>query len=137
VKLDDLPLGGILTVFPDGDATDPNSATLMIRVDPGAAPARPGPPRLRRRAASSPIRRSATHAGCPVGLYRSAQAHADLPRVTRASSTCSSGRSRSTAPQGAAAATAADPDGPPTERSWRWATSPTGRPELLEHYHDE
>ncbi|MFL5725334.1 MAG: Rieske 2Fe-2S domain-containing protein [Chloroflexota bacterium] len=72
VRVDDLPIGGLLTVFPDGDAADPNSATLLIRVDPSlleldldhAAWAPEG------FVAYSKV---CTHAGCPVGLYRSAQ----------------------------------------------------------------
>jgi ubiquinol-cytochrome c reductase iron-sulfur subunit len=72
VKLDDLPVGGVLTVFPDGDATDPNSATLMIRVDPALL--RLDPDHLAW-APSGIVAYSkvCTHAGCPVGLYRSAQ----------------------------------------------------------------
>jgi ubiquinol-cytochrome c reductase iron-sulfur subunit len=69
---DDLPLGSVLTVYPDGDESDPNAATLLIRVEPellqleGEA------------AASAPegfvaYSKICTHAGCPVGLYRAAQ----------------------------------------------------------------
>jgi quinol---cytochrome c reductase iron-sulfur subunit len=72
LRLNDLPLGGVLTVFPDGDATDPNSATLVIRVDPSllqldAEHLAWAPEGL---VAYSKV---CTHAGCPVGLYRSAQ----------------------------------------------------------------
>jgi ubiquinol-cytochrome c reductase iron-sulfur subunit len=68
----DLPIGGILTVFPDGDATDANSATLLIRVEPELL--RLDPERL----AWAPegvvaYSKVCTHAGCPVGLYRSSQ----------------------------------------------------------------
>ena len=67
VKADDVAVGGVLTVFPDGDQTDPNAATLLIHLD---VP-RPSPP------AGAPIdfvaySKICTHAGCPVGLYRSA-----------------------------------------------------------------
>jgi quinol---cytochrome c reductase iron-sulfur subunit len=69
---DDLPIGGVLTVFPNGDDTDPNAATLLIRVDPGLLklPAD--------RAAWAPegfvaYSKVCTHAGCPVGLYRSSE----------------------------------------------------------------
>ena len=68
----DLPLDGVLTVFPDGDSTDPNSATLLIRVAPDLLelPAD--------RAGWAPegyvaYSKICTHAGCPVGLYRAAQ----------------------------------------------------------------
>lgn len=72
IHLDDLPVGGVLTVFPDGDASDPNSATLLIRVDPALLDLDA------ERAGWAPdgvvaFSKMCTHAGCPVGLYRSAQ----------------------------------------------------------------
>ena len=72
IQIDNLPIGGVLTVFPDGDATDPNSAALLVRVDP-ALLALEG-----ERAEWAPdgvvaYSKICTHAGCPVGLYRSAQ----------------------------------------------------------------
>ena len=72
VRADDLPLGGVLTVFPEGDATDPNAAALLIRVDPALLQLEPD------RIAWAPegvvaYSKVCTHAGCPVGLYRSAQ----------------------------------------------------------------
>ena len=72
IALDDVPIGGVLTVFPDGDATDPNSATLLIRVDPALLQLDPA------RMAWAPdglvaYSKVCTHAGCPVGLFRSAQ----------------------------------------------------------------
>jgi ubiquinol-cytochrome c reductase iron-sulfur subunit len=72
VSIDDLPIGGVLTVFPDGDASDPNSATLLIRVQPDLL--RLDPERM----AWAPdgfvaYSKVCTHAGCPVGLYRSAE----------------------------------------------------------------
>jgi ubiquinol-cytochrome c reductase iron-sulfur subunit len=68
----DLPVDGILTVFPDGDATDPNSATLLIRVNPSLLALPAG------REGWAPdgfvaYSKICTHAGCPVGLYRAAQ----------------------------------------------------------------
>lgn len=72
VRPDDLPIGGVLTVFPNGDDSDPNAATLLIRVEPGLLklPAD--------RAAWAPngfvaYSKVCTHAGCPVGLYRSSE----------------------------------------------------------------
>jgi ubiquinol-cytochrome c reductase iron-sulfur subunit len=69
---DDLPIGGVLTVFPNGDDSDPNAATLLIRVEPGLLrlPAD--------RVAWAPdgfvaYSKVCTHAGCPVGLYRAAE----------------------------------------------------------------
>ena len=40
VRPEDLPVGGVLTVFPDGDDHDPNAATLLIRVEPALIPGR-------------------------------------------------------------------------------------------------
>ncbi len=65
VTPDDLPVGGVLTVFPDGDDTDPNAATLLIRVEEGATEAAPD--------GFLAYSKICTHAGCPVGLYRAAQ----------------------------------------------------------------
>jgi quinol---cytochrome c reductase iron-sulfur subunit len=72
VRPDDIPIGGVLTVFPNGDDTDPNAATLLIRVEPGLLRL-PG-----ERAAWAPegfvaYSKVCTHAGCPVGLYRSSE----------------------------------------------------------------
>jgi ubiquinol-cytochrome c reductase iron-sulfur subunit len=62
----------VLTVFPNGDSSDPNSATLLIRVAPellqlpedrvGWAPD-----------GFIAYSKICTHAGCPVGLYRASQ----------------------------------------------------------------
>lgn len=72
VRADDLPVGGVLTVFPDGDEADPNAAALLIRVEPELLRLEPD------RIAWAPdgvvaYSKLCTHAGCPVGLYRSAQ----------------------------------------------------------------
>ena len=69
---DELPIGGVLTVFPNGDDGDPNSAALLIRVEPELLRL-PG-----ERAAWAPngfvaYSKVCTHAGCPVGLYRSSE----------------------------------------------------------------
>jgi ubiquinol-cytochrome c reductase iron-sulfur subunit len=72
VHPDQIPVGGVLTVFPDGDESDPNAATLLIRVEPNLL-------QLQGQAASwAPdgfvaYSKICTHAGCPVGLYRSRQ----------------------------------------------------------------
>ena len=76
----DMPVGGVLTVFPDGDATDPNASTLLIRVGPaqtsdGAAPG-PSPepsPALPAAVEFVAFSKICTHAGCPVGLYRASE----------------------------------------------------------------
>ncbi len=72
VVADSLPVGGILTVYPDGDTSDPNAATLLVRAEPDLL-------RLQGDAASwAPdgfvaYSKICTHAGCPVGLYRAPQ----------------------------------------------------------------
>lgn len=68
IRPDDLAVGGVITVFPDGDDEDANAATLLIRVQPellGDDPAAPG--------GFVAFSKLCTHAGCPVGLYRAAQ----------------------------------------------------------------
>ncbi len=72
LRPDDLPIGGVLTVFPNGDDHDSNAAALLIRVEPGLLRL-PG-----ERAAWAPdgfvvYSKVCTHAGCPVGLYRSSE----------------------------------------------------------------
>ena len=68
----DLPIGGVFTVFPDGDTSDPNSATLLIRVEPELLELDPAAAEW---APDGYIAYSkiCTHAGCPVGLYRASQ----------------------------------------------------------------
>lgn len=71
IKAADLPLNGVLTVFPEGAVGSANGQTLLIRV---------GPDLLRLpadRAAGAPqgyvaYSKVCTHAGCAVGLYRDA-----------------------------------------------------------------
>ena len=68
VTVERLPVGGILTVFPEGHTDAADSQTVLIRVEPGLLRlpgARQGwaPEGL---VAYSKI---CTHAGCPVGLY--------------------------------------------------------------------
>ena len=72
LRPEDLPFDGVLTVFPNGDDSDPNAAALLIHVDPSQLqlPAD--------RAAWAPngyvaYSKICTHAGCPVGLFRAAQ----------------------------------------------------------------
>jgi ubiquinol-cytochrome c reductase iron-sulfur subunit len=76
VTLDDLPvrpdrlhLGGVLTVFPEGETHAADSQTLLIRLDPDEYEPPPG------REDWSPegfiaFSKICTHAGCPVGLYQ-------------------------------------------------------------------
>ena len=66
----DMPIGGVLTVFPDGDPADPNASTLLIRVGPGSPATPAAEPGAAEFVAFSKI---CTHAGCPVGLYRASE----------------------------------------------------------------
>jgi ubiquinol-cytochrome c reductase iron-sulfur subunit len=63
-----LPVGGVLTVFPEGRTDAADAQAILIRVDSGALV--PGPGRggwaPEGNVAYSKI---CTHAGCPVGLY--------------------------------------------------------------------
>lgn len=63
-----LPVGGILTVFPEGRTGSADSQTVLVRVDPAMFRPLPG------RESWSPdgylaYSKICTHAGCPVGLY--------------------------------------------------------------------
>ena len=68
VKVDDLEVGGILTVFPEGHAGSSMSQTILIRAASLPITTRKG------RETWSPhgylgFSKICTHAGCPVGLY--------------------------------------------------------------------
>jgi ubiquinol-cytochrome c reductase iron-sulfur subunit len=81
VRASDVPVGGVLTVFPDGDGSDPNASTLLIRVGPDAAATAGRPSASQAPDAGQPpsatdfvaYSKICTHAGCPVGLYRSSE----------------------------------------------------------------
>lgn len=67
-----LPVDGVLTAFPEGFVGSADGQTLLIHVAPGLL--RLGPERL----AGAPegfvaYSKVCTHAGCPVGLYRSSE----------------------------------------------------------------
>jgi ubiquinol-cytochrome c reductase iron-sulfur subunit len=69
VTINDLPVDGILTVFPEGAVGSADGQTLLIRVADGLLQLPPD------RAAWAPqgcvaYSKLCTHAGCPVGLYR-------------------------------------------------------------------
>lgn len=71
VKLGDLPVGGFMTVMPEGFTTandEPLTPTVLIRLAPGANHPLPGRENW---TAADHIAYSkiCTHAGCPVGLY--------------------------------------------------------------------
>jgi ubiquinol-cytochrome c reductase iron-sulfur subunit len=73
VTVDTIPVGGLLTVFPDGDDADPNAATLLIRLEPAAVASGGASGLGATPAGFVAYSKICTHAGCPVGLYRSAQ----------------------------------------------------------------
>jgi ubiquinol-cytochrome c reductase iron-sulfur subunit len=58
VRADDIPVGGFLTVFPEGHVDSADGQAVLIRLDDGLV-------------AYSKV---CTHAGCPVGLYQ-AESH--------------------------------------------------------------
>ena len=71
VATDDVPVNGVITVFPEGvtDEQRPDTQTLLLRVGPGVLRAQPG------REDWTPegfvaFSKVCTHAGCPVGLYQ-------------------------------------------------------------------
>jgi ubiquinol-cytochrome c reductase iron-sulfur subunit len=71
VRAADLEVGSVLTVFPEGAPDAEDSATLLIRVEPGELQLRPG------RESWAPdgivaYSKICTHVGCPVGLYQRA-----------------------------------------------------------------
>jgi ubiquinol-cytochrome c reductase iron-sulfur subunit len=72
VRIEDLPIDGVLTVFPEGAVGSADAQTLLIRVADGLLQLPPD------RMAWAPqgcvaYSKLCTHAGCPVGLYRAAE----------------------------------------------------------------
>ena len=68
VRAATVPLGGLVTVFPEGAVDSETGQAVLMRVQPGLIRPRPG------REAWSPngliaYSKVCTHAGCPVGLY--------------------------------------------------------------------
>jgi ubiquinol-cytochrome c reductase iron-sulfur subunit len=68
VAATNLPVGGVLTVFPEGHTGSADSQTVLVRVDTSTLQPLPG------RESWSPdgylaYSKICTHAGCPVGLY--------------------------------------------------------------------
>ncbi|MDP8954364.1 MAG: Rieske (2Fe-2S) protein [Actinomycetota bacterium] len=69
VRAADIPVDGLVTVFPDGEVGSADGQAVLVRVRPGLLGARPG------REDWSPegliaFSKVCTHAGCPVGLYQ-------------------------------------------------------------------
>ncbi len=64
VRADEVPTGGLVTVFPDGAVGSADGQAVLIRLDHAASPAgEPAPGGL------IVFSKVCTHAGCPVGLY--------------------------------------------------------------------
>jgi ubiquinol-cytochrome c reductase iron-sulfur subunit len=89
----DLELGSIVTVFPDGNQSQEDSATVLIRVDPNRLQLKPGV-RSGWWTASSATRRSA-HTSVALSGCTARPPTTCCARVTRARSTCCAARSRS------------------------------------------
>ncbi|HEX3424821.1 MAG TPA: Rieske 2Fe-2S domain-containing protein [Acidimicrobiales bacterium] len=71
VMLGDVPLGGLVTVFPDGAVNSEVGQAVLVRVDPSLIRPLPG------REGWTPdgliaYSKVCPHAGCPVGLYEAA-----------------------------------------------------------------
>ncbi len=67
VRAADLPVDGVLTVFPEHHIEAADSQTLVIRLPPNLPP--PGPDGWSSDGCVA-FSKICTHAGCPVGLYR-------------------------------------------------------------------
>jgi ubiquinol-cytochrome c reductase iron-sulfur subunit len=73
IRADDVPVGGLVTVFPEHHRDAADGQTVLIRVEPRLLARSPS-----RRAGTATglvaFSKVCTHAGCPVGLYQ-AQRH--------------------------------------------------------------
>jgi ubiquinol-cytochrome c reductase iron-sulfur subunit len=71
VRAEDVPMGGLVTVFPEGLPGSADGQAVLVRVEQGFLKVRPG------REDWAPeglvvYSKVCTHAGCPVGLYQAA-----------------------------------------------------------------
>lgn len=69
VVADEVPVGALITVFPEGQTRAADAQAVLVRVEPDEVKPRPG------RESWSPegflaFSKICTHAGCPVGLYQ-------------------------------------------------------------------
>jgi ubiquinol-cytochrome c reductase iron-sulfur subunit len=67
VRVDDLDINGVVTVFPEGHEDAADSQTLLIRLPAGVKAPGPAEWSIGDVVAFSKV---CTHAGCPVGLYQ-------------------------------------------------------------------
>jgi ubiquinol-cytochrome c reductase iron-sulfur subunit len=68
IRLDELGLGSLITVFPDGYTDSADSPAVLIRVDPAELEL-PGEREDWAPEGAVAYSKVCTHAGCPVGLY--------------------------------------------------------------------
>jgi ubiquinol-cytochrome c reductase iron-sulfur subunit len=68
IRLDELGLGSLITVFPDGYTDSADSQAVLIRVDPAELEL-PGEREDWAPEGAVAYSKVCTHAGCPVGLY--------------------------------------------------------------------
>jgi ubiquinol-cytochrome c reductase iron-sulfur subunit len=68
IRLDELGLGSLITVFPDGYTDSADSQAVLIRVDPAELEL-PGEREDWAPQGAVAYSKVCTHAGCPVGLY--------------------------------------------------------------------
>jgi ubiquinol-cytochrome c reductase iron-sulfur subunit len=67
VRLEDFPVNGFLTVFPEGHTDAADAQTVLIHLPPGDQAPGPTDASVENIVAFSKV---CTHAGCPVGLYQ-------------------------------------------------------------------
>jgi ubiquinol-cytochrome c reductase iron-sulfur subunit len=68
IKANDIPVGAVTTVFPEGHVSAPESATLLIRLDDGLLFPQAGRDGWAP-AGNVAYSKICTHAGCPVAIY--------------------------------------------------------------------
>jgi ubiquinol-cytochrome c reductase iron-sulfur subunit len=73
VRADDVPVGGLVTIFPEGHPDSADGQAVLVRVRPHELAHSPGP-RSWTPDGLIAFSKVCTHAGCPVGLYQ-AQSH--------------------------------------------------------------
>lgn len=80
VRLDELAVGGVLTVFPEGftEHDKADSQTLLIRVEPQRLKEKTGREGWTKEGHIA-YSKVCTHAGCPVGLYQTQTGHLLCP----------------------------------------------------------
>ncbi|MGH2698972.1 MAG: Rieske 2Fe-2S domain-containing protein [Actinomycetota bacterium] len=70
ITLEDLEVGSVLTVFPEGATDDANAPAMLIRFDQSVDAELPNSERGWTAEGLVAFSKVCTHAGCPVGLYQ-------------------------------------------------------------------